>query len=151
MKDRDENNRAVRENRALLKSLHICRDCKRQDAYTLAGRTYCAACAAKHAERQRRRREDEEARAKDAAACRRWRESRGGLCKRCGRRKAQAGKTICRMCSVKRIEHRRGDVNWPRGANGYCWQCNKAPAMDGKRLCPECYTAKLRCLRGESE
>ena len=35
------------EYRAKLKANHICRDCKQTDAYTLAGRTYCAECARK--------------------------------------------------------------------------------------------------------
>ena len=35
------------EYRAKLKANHICRDCKKTDAYTLAGRTYCAECAEK--------------------------------------------------------------------------------------------------------
>lgn len=39
--------------RKLLKKHHICRDCKKQDAYTLAGRTYCAECAQKQAEAKR--------------------------------------------------------------------------------------------------
>ena len=148
MKDRDENNKAVRENRAMMKRLHICRGCKRQDAYTLAGRTYCAACAEKNAEDWRKRRGDERVRAMNAEASRKWRESRGELCQHCGKRVAQAGRTICKLCSVKMVERKRGDANWPRGANGYCWQCNKAPAMEGKRLCADCIKAKMECLRG---
>lgn len=33
----------------LLKEHHICPRCKKQDAYTLAGRYYCAECAEKSA------------------------------------------------------------------------------------------------------
>lgn len=32
--------------RKRLKAAHLCRECKKQDAYTLGGRTYCAECAA---------------------------------------------------------------------------------------------------------
>ena len=46
------------EYRAKLKAHHICRDCKKTDAYTLAGRTYCADCAKKMANRKREKRTD---------------------------------------------------------------------------------------------
>ncbi len=153
MKDREANNAAVRENRAMLKALCLCRDCKQQDAYTLAGRTYCAECAAKLAAVKRECREDAEFRVMANARCRRWRESRtdAGLCKRCGRRKPQAGRVLCRYCVAKTSRTRRdadiaNGMNWPRGANGYCWQCNKRLAMEGKRLCPECYERKVKLL-----
>lgn len=43
------------EYRAKLKANHICRDCKQTDAYTLAGRTYCAECAEKMANRKKKK------------------------------------------------------------------------------------------------
>ena len=46
------------EYRAKLKAHHICRDCKQTDAYTLAGRTYCADCAQKMANRKREKRDE---------------------------------------------------------------------------------------------
>ncbi len=36
-----------KEYRHKLKQAHLCRDCKKQDAYTLGGRTYCFDCAEK--------------------------------------------------------------------------------------------------------
>ena len=46
------------EYREKLKANHICRDCKQTDAYTLAGRTYCAECAEKMANRKREKRSE---------------------------------------------------------------------------------------------
>ena len=46
------------EYRAKLKANHICRDCKQTDAYTLAGRTYCAECAEKMANRKKEKRSE---------------------------------------------------------------------------------------------
>ena len=37
----------LNEYRQKLKENHICRDCKKTDAFTLSGRTYCADCAEK--------------------------------------------------------------------------------------------------------
>ena len=44
--------------RRKLKAAHLCRDCKKQDAYTLSGRTRCAECAEREAEAQRKRRKE---------------------------------------------------------------------------------------------
>ena len=46
------------EYREKLKAHHICRDCKQTDAYTLAGRTYCAECAEKMANRKKEKRQE---------------------------------------------------------------------------------------------
>lgn len=143
--------------RALLKRNHLCRDCRAQDAYTLAGRTYCAECAAKIAAAKRAERATPEGKAKDRATCERWRARKAaeGLCVYCGRRHPEAGR---RLCAWRLAKHRRArarkregsEVNWPRGANGYCWLCNKRKAMDGKRLCQMCYDGRVAALTPEA-
>jgi hypothetical protein len=131
--------------RKLLRKNHICRQCKRQDAYTLAGHPLCFECTEKDRIRQRKRR------AKDGGEKNRKRSQRirderaaAGLCTYCGKRMAPPGRSTCIICSTKQKERNRQreierGMNWPRGANGYCWQCNKRMAIEGKRLCQECY------------
>jgi hypothetical protein len=46
-----------REYRDLLHKNHLCRYCKRQDAYTLSVHVLCAVCAENEREGQRKRRE----------------------------------------------------------------------------------------------
>ena len=46
------------EYRAKLKANHICLDCKQNDANTLTGRTYCAECAEKMANRKKEKRSE---------------------------------------------------------------------------------------------
>lgn len=45
---------------AKLKEFHLCRDCKKQDAYTLAGHTRCYECVEKGRIRRARNRKDPE-------------------------------------------------------------------------------------------
>lgn len=138
--------------RARLKAAHICRGCKKQDAYTLGGRTYCEECAAKEAERKRRWRE-----ADGGEANRRIRRTTDerrraeGRCITCGRVKPDDGRVTCAWCLRKMSEKRRdrmvqSGMNWPRGSNGLCYQCNKREVVKGKRLCAECMAVKLVSL-----
>lgn len=144
------------EYKRLLKSLHICPNCKRQDAYTLSGRRYCAECAAKDAERKRKWRAEHAQENRAGVHQVEQKRAEAGLCIRCGKRKPATGNKVCCMCNLKRSRKRREKqvqqgMNWPRGANGYCWRCNKRPAMDGKRLCVECYAANIRQLAKVNE
>ena len=149
---REQKNADDCEYRRLLKKLHICRGCKRQDAYTLSGRTYCAECAARNAKKKREWRENPANRAKSIEGTKKQREkwAAEGRCTRCGRLKPPGTKyQTCIDCRTQMREAKtarkiaRG-TNWPRGWHGYCWQCNKVPAMEGKHLCPECYEMKIR-------
>ena len=146
-----ENNARLREWRRMLKEHHICRSCKRQDAYTLNGRTYCAECAGKGAEKQRNWREKHPG--ANAAAVKRSFEKRvaEGRCKYCGDPLPDDGYKSCPTCRARmrklNAEYRAAKgVNQPRGGNGYCWQCNRRPAQEGFRLCRECRDMKLGIL-----
>jgi hypothetical protein len=133
------------EYRTLLRKNHLCRQCKRQDAFTLAGHPLCARCTELDTINQRKRR------AKDGGEKNRQhsqevrdRRAALGLCTYCGKRKPPDGRSICNVCSMKQTRRNRerdiaNGMNWPRGANGYCWQCNKNKSMDGKKMCPDCY------------
>lgn len=138
-----------KEYRDLLRKSHLCRYCKRQDAYTISGHALCAECAEKDRERQRKRRaKDGGKKNRDRVKALRdtWRAE--GVCTYCGKRKPKAGMTLCDICAAKqrqRVHDRRVEkaVNWPRGANGYCWTCNKRKAMEGKKLCEACFNTAV--------
>lgn len=76
-----------KEYRNLLKKHHFCRDCKKQDAFTLNGRTYCAECAEKIAERKRNERKKDGGE-KERIACKKHREKnkKEHKCVYCGRK-----------------------------------------------------------------
>ena len=106
------------EYRAKLKANHICRDCKQTDAYTLAGRTYCADCAEKMANRQREKRSEhrEEYRAKSAEYRKKLIEEK--RCSRCGKKVSDGGeRKRCIECLTylrRKAEERRRE----KGQNG---------------------------------
>ena len=142
--------------RALKKKHHICRECGKQDAYTFGGRSRCAECAQKDAERKREWRATPDGRENAHASHRRWRDRMAaeGLCIYCGKRKPSAGKKGCEWCLSKQRRYHANkraasDVNRPRGANGYCWLCNKKKVIEGKRLCPECFERRVAVLTPE--
>lgn len=98
----------VAEYRKRLKAAHLCRECKKVDAYTLGGRTMCAECAERHAARERARRaahiEDERAHKNEYRHQQRQQRREAGLCSQCGRRMydwhAMCGR--CRMIKARR-------------------------------------------------
>ena len=138
-----------KEYRDLLHENHLCRYCKRQDAYTLNGRVLCAKCAERERESQRKRRaRDGGKKNRDMVTAQRDAGRADGLCTYGGTRKPRDGRRLCDVCAAKhrqRVHDRKvaKGINWPRGANGYCWQCNKRKAVEGKRLCEMCLAVLL--------
>ncbi len=137
--------------RAMLKRNHFCRDCLKQDAYTLTGRTYCAECAERH-KIQHRSARDNDIYHKDSKRHKDLRDKRRAehKCVRCGIQLEPQEKHVnCATCRSKyNLEQRRHrekfGVNFPRGENGICWQCNKNPTLQGKNLCEKCYARILK-------
>ena len=132
------------EYRRLLKKNHICRDCRKQDAYTLAGRTYCFECAEKGRKAKAQARKDPEKRAKMLLQKRQQigRYITENKCVRCGKQ-LRDRKRMCGVCyELQRRAQRKSRGATPRGL-GLCWQCNKKPCIDGKKLCEVCYEWKL--------
>ena len=135
----------VSEWRKLLKKHHFCRDCQKQDAYTLAGRTFCFECAEKMRKAKAEARKDPIKREKMLNAKReqiaRYKEQ--GRCVRCGKQLTN-GKRMCPTCyNLQRLALKKSRGSTPRISGVICWQCNKKPCEDGKRLCRECYEKKL--------
>ena len=136
----------VKEYRELLKKSHLCLDCKTQDAYTLAGRTYCFDCAEKQRTAKERARDDPEKRERMLRQKReqveRYREA--NRCVRCGKQ-LHNGERVCDSCrEIERASVRKSHGNVPRIYGVICWQCNKAPCADGKKLCQSCYEKKVK-------
>ena len=132
------------EYRQLLKKAHLCRDCKKQDAYTLNGRTYCFECAEKMRIKKAEARSDPEKREKmleqKRAQVQRYREQH--KCTKCGR-KVKAG-VMCGICRAKSRRAVKRSQNSPERIYGViCWQCNKNTVWGGFKLCAKCYAAKL--------
>ena len=68
-----------KEFRDLRKKAGVCRDCGKEDAYTMAGRTYCAECAEKDRLRKEEARKCPEKRQKCLHSTVKWRHARKPL------------------------------------------------------------------------
>lgn len=122
----------------------LCVDCKREDAYTMAGHWHCYECSRKAAARITNMRKQADYNTKrrlhDRALENERREK--GLCFRCGKPLTDTRYKTCELCRAKIAEYKRlryGKVNYPRGANDICWRCNKRPKMEGHKVCEVCY------------
>ena len=144
----------MKETRQWLKEHHFCTECKRQDAFTLAGRRYCADCSEK--EKARERTPEARQRYCDTAKKRRQERADQGLCANCGRELPKNSKfkscAVCRAVFRKRGHKRsaaaRGHdqpmrVIWAN--QGLCMVCG-APRMQGEgkwgsplKVCERCY------------
>lgn len=138
--------------RALRKKAGICRDCGKEDAYTMIGRTYCFDCAEKQRLAKAKARKDPEKRQKmlDQHKAMTDRYESEHRCKTCGKKLSENYKY--KNCERCRAKYRRalkksrekiyGTPN-ERGQNNICWQCNKNIVMKGKKICAECYSWKI--------
>lgn len=136
----------VKEYRELLKKRHLCRDCKTQDAYTLAGRTYCFDCAEKQRIAKEKARTDPIKREKMRRQLREHieRYRADNKCIRCGMQ-SHNGKSVCDSCLAnEKTKYRTSSRYSPRIYGVICWQCNRAPCADGKKLCQSCYEKKVK-------
>ena len=146
----DEEKRQQKNYRNMLKRNHFCRECLRQDAFTFAGRVYCAECTEKR-KKQRREKSTAYTRQKDNELHKAIRDKRREehKCTRCGKLlEPSDSHAVCKSCRGKYLraelrykekQRKLLDKNYPRGENGICWQCNKEEAMAGSRLCRNCY------------
>lgn len=138
------------EYRAKLKKYHICVNCKTVDAYTMNGRSHCAECARKDAEKKRELLKVDANREKNNFATAKWREkmSEQGKCPRCGKKSAPNRK-LCVEClaysrqASARRRRENGTRTWDmRNEEGTCFICGK-PAIAGKKMCRGCYEQRL--------
>ena len=141
--------------RALRKKAGVCRDCGREDAYTMAGRTYCAECAEKDRRRKEMARKDPEKRERMLTQNRKKvaRHKAAGICPCCGKRPTHPGKALCGTCLAKqrryayKRRHENGQRTWSERTDGHgCFLCG-APCIPGKKLCEKHMRQRIENLR----
>lgn len=146
----EDNENYGKKYRELLKRNHLCTICKKQDAFTLAGRSLCQDCAEKTRLAKKAEREAEPEKIKARKKAYREKYIAEHKCVRCGRqlREDYPLKT-CKTCLVKQsnrwkkyIIKTKGFDEYlrrsTRGKNGLCCKCNKKP-IEIEAMCKECY------------
>lgn len=139
-----------------------CRQCGAQDAFTLAGRSYCQTCAERrremHARRRARRGEEMNALARE----RRHAYAAAGRCTTCGKvlPDDNGGLLTCPSCRANGRERQRKNrrdagiiPRAERAGLGLCYLCGK-PSMDRELqwkdkkaiYCEECYQKSREAL-----
>lgn len=145
METRDRAGRAEWNRR--LKEAHMCRDCRKQDAYTFSGHVYCYECNQKRNEKAKRYREQ------NRESINRKRKQRYDArkaeyrCVFCGREFGFLDNgSLCAWCKAKKTRHHERD-KVSRRIGGVCFQCCENPPMDGKKLCAACYEKNMGKLK----
>ena len=142
------------EYRKLLKKAHLCRECKKQDAFTLAGHYVCAECRKRNTELRAKIRKNNPQHEKDVAKKRYYERKAKGICANCGKRKVEKGKSWCKVCTTKTNKKRdlenhakRCEVEY----KGLCTMCKSNPRIEGKRVCKNCYEKLMLNLEKADE
>ena len=124
---RDELIRYNAETRKLLKKFHMCRECRKTDAYTLAGHARCADCVEKDTEYHRKVRGYQPAwkRVKKEKPETNYPRGYHGICYQCNKRLQMDGRTLCAECYAMklRIAQQNFGIQMPKvqaesGSNG---------------------------------
>lgn len=106
-----EDNKSLR---VLRKRLHLCRDCGKQDAYTMNGRPRCAECVERDTERNRIKRgyrpawQREERSEKPLVN---YPRGDNGICWQCNKKPCISGRHLCQECYLKKVEIARRYLN----------------------------------------
>lgn len=155
------------ENYHYYKDRNRCVQCRKQDAFTLNGRSFCAECVSKYGEYRKKYEESHAEELSQRRKAQREYRAANGLCTKCGRPLEDSWYKTCPKCrarsaKAKREENsRKGkptiDEKRMRSFEGYCYKCGE-PAMEGEnvrgtsiRLCPRCYEDACLGLRRGNE
>lgn len=140
----------MRERREWLKSLHLCSECGKQDAYTLNGRRTCFECCEKH--RLECRKNYNPDKKKEHGKIVRQECTRKDLCPRCQKRPVSPGRKQCTHCLAYgrrywKEKYVDGTIaRSQRGKYGLCYICgnelDNQARTDGSpsKLCSLCYS-----------
>lgn len=144
--------------RAMRKKAGVCRDCGKEDAYTMVGRLLCAECAEKDRLRHEQDRKDPVKYQKmlDSHNNMRNRRKIQGMCTLCGKSLPERWPYVtCDTCRARQKRYseqarrRRGVPTWEERTSGkVCFICG-APQIKGLKVCAECkeHLDKHRPLR----
>lgn len=137
----EKERQSAADNRKALKEMGICPYCGQNKIFS--GESCCPECAAKKYISNRVRRNP--AYDSQYQHDRKERLKSAGICIKCGKRRAVAGKTKCGVCAAseriraREYRQRKGIAvdRSERSSYGKCYFCGE-PVMSGKRVCEKC-------------
>ena len=148
---REKQRKQTAEKRAALRELGICTECGSVKVY--GDEKICPECAARKYTLNRRQKRNPE-KESQYHKNRRQKLKESGICVKCGKRKAENGKTRCGICNAierKRAKEYRGrDIDRSeRPAYGMCYFCGKS--ISKGKICKECSERVTKNLPEESD
>lgn len=126
-----------------LKKHHMCVKCKKQDAYTLGGRSLCFECAEYYRKWRKNYYAQNTEKVLSQNNAKRLECIRNNICSKCLKRKTDGSHKLCRDCRQKDNAKRRAKTTFIPGL--VCYHCHKPLngqiKVDGKpsKLCSSCY------------
>lgn len=134
------------EKRVALKKMGFCVDCGSNQIY--GSENICPECAAKKYIQNRQRPKDKE-RDRQYQHDRKERLKAAGTCVKCGKRKAESGKTRCQQCNVAertRARAYRGNYipRYERPTYGMCYFCGTK--IESGKICDSCRERNIKNL-----
>lgn len=135
---REKQRKQTAEKRAALRKLGICTECGSRRVY--GDEKICPECAArKYASNLKQKRDPEKEHQYHKERQKKLKEK--GICVKCGKRKAEDGKTRCGICNAlerQRVKKYRGQGidRSERPAYGMCYFCGKQ--ISSGKICLEC-------------
>lgn len=148
---REKQRKQTAEKRAALRELRICTECGSRRVY--GDEKICPECSArKYASNLKQKRDHEKE--NQYHKNRRQKLKEMGICVKCGKRKAENGKTRCGICNAKeRQRAKRYRGQWidrsERPAYGMCYFCGSH--ISKGRICSECAERVTKSLPEESD
>lgn len=143
---REKQRKQTAEKRAVLKKMGFCVECGSNRIY--GSENICPECAAKKYILNRQRQKDNERNRKHQHD-RKERLKAVGICIKCGKRKAESGKTRCQQCNVAeraRARVYRGNYipRHERPAYGMCNCCGTK--IESGKICASCRERNIKNL-----
>lgn len=135
---REKQRKQTSEKRAALRKLRICTECGSRRVY--GDEKICPECAARKYALNRKQKRDSE-KERQYHKNRRQKLKETGICVKCGKRKAENGKTRCGICNAmerQRVKEYRGQGidRSERPAYGMCYFCGDH--ISSGKICLKC-------------
>lgn len=139
-----------------LKKYHLCVRCKKQDAYTLAGRSCCSECAEYARERYRLHSGENKEKKRKYNLAKRQECIKNNICSRCLKRKTDTKHKVCVVCRDALKNKRKAQKIYSID-DAICFRC-KNP-LDGQlkvngdpsKFCSICYENVVKVTRDNNK
>lgn len=141
------------ETRQFRRDFHICTECGKEKVF--GSEKTCPECRAKRmgyrANITDEQRLERNRKSRDRRRTIYKQRSEVGICTRCGKRKAEHDRKMCRICLNRDAEYHRKEYisRHERPAYNLCYKCGEPITTKGMKLCDKCCETNSKSLEGK--